>query len=131
MMVGATRCPCGTGKPCAQCCGLYIGGGAVPETPEQLMRSRYTAFVQGDADYLLATWHPSTRPARLELEPGIRWLGLKILRTAAGGSVGAEGFVEFVARYRVGGTSARCPVKRRRAPGPMPRGSAFSRVRAP
>jgi SEC-C motif-containing protein len=79
---------------------------AVPATPEQLMRSRYTAFVRGDVAYLLATWHPSTRPERLALEAGVKWLGLKILRTPPVSEDDEEGFVEFVARYRVGGDRA-------------------------
>ena len=45
---------------------------------ESLMRSRYTAFVQQRADYLLATWHASTRPAELDFEPGLKWLGLDV-----------------------------------------------------
>ena len=72
------------------------------------MRSRYTAYVRGRADYLLQTWHPATRPAALDLssEP-TRWLGLQILRAVAGGSEDAQGIVEFVARYKVGGKAYR------------------------
>ncbi len=57
------------------------------------MRSRYCAFVLGDAGYLLRTWHPRTRPEELELDPGITWLSLQVLDAAAGE-------VEFIARYR-------------------------------
>lgn len=62
------------------------------------MRSRYSAFVRADADYLLVTWHPSTRPATLDLEPGVRWLGLEIRGHWPMGEHRAE--VEFVARSR-------------------------------
>ena len=62
------------------------------------MRSRYSAFVRGDAAYLLATWHPSTRPASLDLEPGLRWLGLEVRAHRETGPDRAE--VEFVARSR-------------------------------
>lgn len=71
------------------------------------MRSRYSAFVLGLKDYLLASWHPRTRPRAADFDPGdsgTRWLGLRVLRTETA-SVD-EGIVEFVARYRVGGQSA-------------------------
>ncbi len=95
-------CPCGNttaeGRPLAfaDCCGRWLEQPA-PDA-EGLMRSRYSAFVRGDAAYLQATWHPSTRPATLELEPGIRWLGLQVRSHQATGADRAE--VEFVARSR-------------------------------
>ncbi len=46
------------------------------------MRSRYAAFVVGDADYLWRTWHPRTRPAQVELDPSVRWTGLEVLEAA-------------------------------------------------
>ena len=69
------------------------------------MRSRYSAFVLGDTDYLLRTWHPSTRPASVELEAGEQWLGLDIRHHVITGEHSAE--VEFVARFRVGGRAVR------------------------
>ena len=69
------------------------------------MRSRYTAFVLERADYLLASWHASTRPATLDFEPGARWLGLDVRSQRSTGADRAE--VEFVARYRVGGRAVR------------------------
>lgn len=65
------------------------------------MRSRYTAFVRGDRDHLLATWHVSTRPASLDLDPGARWLGLEVRDCRDTGPDQAE--VEFVARSRLAG----------------------------
>ena len=59
-------------------------------------RSRYSAFVVGDPAYLLATWHPSTRPPALELDPGVRWLGLDVLPARAGVEVLKLGAVEEV-----------------------------------
>lgn len=68
------------------------------------MRSRYSAFVCGNEAYLLATWHPDTRPASLRLEDDpVEWLGLSVMHSEAGGSGDSEGFVTFVARYRAGG----------------------------
>jgi SEC-C motif-containing protein len=63
------------------------------------MRSRYSAFAVGDAAYLLRTWHPSTRPATLELERGTRWTRLEVLGTTGGGLLHQEGTVEFRAHY--------------------------------
>ena len=64
------------------------------------MRSRYSAFALGDQAYLLRSWHPTTRPADLTLDPGQRWTRLEILSTTAGGLFHAEGTVEFRAHYR-------------------------------
>ena len=69
------------------------------------MRSRYSAFVLGLADYLLATWHPGTRPAAIHFEPGLRWLGLQIKHHASTGADAAV--VEFVARSKLGGRAHR------------------------
>jgi SEC-C motif-containing protein len=64
------------------------------------MRSRYSAFALGDAAYLLRTWHPDTRPARLDLDEDRRWTGLEILETTGGTAFHARGTVAFRARYR-------------------------------
>lgn len=63
------------------------------------MRSRFTAFAVGDERYLLATWHPSTRPPSLHLEPEIQWRKLEILATTGGGETDDEGTVEFIAHF--------------------------------
>ncbi|WP_042424748.1 YchJ family protein [Comamonas granuli] len=106
-------CPCGRtdarGRllPHAQCCGPYLAGPQALSAPDaqSLMRSRYSAFVQGRADYLLATWHASTRPAQLDLDPATRWLGLEVRAHRALGADHAE--VEFIARFRVAGRAVR------------------------
>jgi SEC-C motif-containing protein len=64
------------------------------------MRSRYSAFAVGDAAYLLRTWHPSTRPQQLVLDPDLRWYRLDILATHRGGMLDTDGTVEFRAHYR-------------------------------
>ncbi len=90
-----TPCPCGLGPTYDACCGRWT---ALPApSPELLMRSRYTAHARGDADHLLATWHPSTRPPALDLDPGVRWAGLEVL--AASGPLESRGRVSFRARY--------------------------------
>ena len=69
-----------------------------PATAEALMRSRYDAFVRCDEQWLLDTWHASTRPASVDFEPGARWLGLEVRDHRAIDDDHAE--VEFVARMR-------------------------------
>jgi SEC-C motif domain protein len=92
-------CPCGSGGRYAQCCGP-VHAGAPAATAEALMRSRYSAFVRGDGPYLLASWHPSTRPAELDLDAGVTWRRLQIVDTVAGGTGDADGVVEFRAAHR-------------------------------
>ncbi len=70
-----------------------------PETAEELMRSRFDAFKRADAAWLLRTWHPSTRPAALDLGDNPRWRGLQIIETVEGGPSDAAGVVEFRATY--------------------------------
>ncbi|MEV6342485.1 YchJ family metal-binding protein [Actinoplanes sp. NPDC051851] len=72
--------------------------------PEALMRSRFSAFALNRADYVLATWHPQTRPARIDDDPGLRWTRLEVLESSGGGLFDAEGTVTFRAHYREGGT---------------------------
>lgn len=64
------------------------------------MRSRYSAYAVGHVDHLVRTWHPRTRPADLESLPAVVWVGLEVLRTAAGGPDDDTGEVEFRARFR-------------------------------
>jgi SEC-C motif domain protein len=97
--VPVRRCPCGTGLPFPECCGRLHDGTVTAATAEQLMRSRYSAFALGDAAYLLATWHPATRPGALDLDRDVRWTGLEVLATTGGSLLSAEGTVEFRAHY--------------------------------
>ena len=100
------ECPCGSGQAYADCCGVWHGGlgmGVHAPTPEALMRSRYSAYVLGLIEYLLATWHPSTAPGELELSP-IKWLGLEVRHAEMAGDAG---IVEFVARCKVNGRAER------------------------
>lgn len=99
---GTPPCPCGAAMAYDACCGRFHGGEAEAATAEQLMRSRYSAFARGDAAYLLATWHPSTRPRRVRFDPDRRWVGLDLLATSGGGLLDAEGSVEFVAHHQRG-----------------------------
>jgi SEC-C motif domain protein len=67
------------------------------------MRSRYSAFAYGDADYLFRTWHPRTRPVDVTTDPDIAWTGLRVIDTLAGGPDDDSGEVEFTARYESAG----------------------------
>lgn len=107
-------CPCQPGdlrKPAtySACCGRYHAGGLQyleAPTAEALMRSRYSAFVKRQVDYLLATWHPRTRPERLEPDvSGVRWLGLEVRRHQPVDDTHAV--VEFVARNKYAGRAQR------------------------
>lgn len=64
------------------------------------MRSRYSAFAVGDAEYLLRTWHPGSRPHSLELDSEQRWVRLDIVRTVRGDLLDVDGVVEFTAYFR-------------------------------
>ncbi|GAA3076344.1 YchJ family protein [Streptomyces olivoverticillatus] len=101
-ITSASPCPCGLDDTYGSCCGALHAGRGTAATAERLMRSRYSAFVVGDAPYLLRTWHSSTRPVGLDFDPDIRWTGLDILATRAGSAFHTEGTVEFRAHYRVG-----------------------------
>ena len=99
-MPAPDRCPCLSGETYDSCCGRLHRGEAAAPTAEQLMRSRYSAFAVGDAEYLRATWHPRTRPHDLDLDPDLRWYRLDVLATAAGGPFDTTGPVEFRAHHR-------------------------------
>ena len=106
-------CPCGRtdakSRPLLRsaCCGPWLDDFAARPAPdaESLMRSRYSAFVERNADYLLATWHPDRRPSGIDFEPGCKWLGLEVRQARSSGPVSAE--VEFVARSRLAGRAQR------------------------
>ena len=104
-------CPCGRSGSASkgrsrtvtfgECCSPLLQGKQFAVDAEALMRSRYTAYVLGDAAYLRRSWHPDTCPADLSLDAGVQWLGLKIERHTRISSTHAE--VVFIARYRLDG----------------------------
>lgn len=99
------RCPCLSGLTYDACCGRFHSGAAHAPTAEQLMRSRYSAFARGEREYLLRTWHRSTRPDDLTLDEDTRWYRLDILATSAGTPFDTSGTVEFEA-FRKGPAGA-------------------------
>jgi SEC-C motif-containing protein len=101
-------CPCGKGETLETCCGPLLAGKALPETAEALMRARYTAYTQGNIDYIVDTHDPDRRGEvdRRNTEAWSKqseWLGLEILSTDKGGPEDEVGVVEFVARYKLKG----------------------------
>ncbi len=101
-----SACHCGSGRPYAACCGPLHTGAENAASAEALMRSRYSAYVRKLEDYLLATWHPDTRPSELDLAADdSKWLGLEVRKHAVQDDTHAT--VEFVARYRIAGKGHR------------------------
>lgn len=102
---GRDLCPCGTGRAHDACCGALHRGERPAASAEELMRSRYAAYALGDTAYLLATWHPSTRPASVALDPAITWQRLEVLGAEDGQPGDEVGYVEFRAHFRHGSGS--------------------------
>ena len=105
----SSLCPCGSAVEYSLCCQPYLTGAKVAPNPSHLMRSRYTAFVVKQADYLIRTWHPSCHAAafRADIEAGFastQWLGLTVFEQSME-KTGTEGYVSFVARFNENGKS--------------------------
>lgn len=97
-------CPCGSLQTYAECCQRFWATQQKPSTAEQLMRSRYTAFVLQKAQYLVDTHHPDFREvdALSSLKKsfkGSQWQGLEIIDTQLGQSSDSTGIVEFKATF--------------------------------
>ena len=97
-------CPCKSRETYGTCCEPFHLGRAKPETAEQLMRSRYSAYFFRLVDYLVRTTHPDSRPPDLKsrIEESIyqtNWRFLTILGSSKGGKDDKTGKVEFVAEY--------------------------------
>jgi len=98
------QCPCGSKLPYAECCGPLIAGAQLATTAKQLMRSRYSAYVKKEMDYLLSSLHPDHRAdydeksSRAWAEHA-QWHGFEILKISAGGPDDREGEVEFSASF--------------------------------
>ena len=102
-MTKPADCPCGSGDVYAACCGL-LHDGVPAETALALMRSRYTAYVRGDVDYLAATQRaPIDRAGVATWSRDTIWLGLEIVVVERGGPDDSDGVVEFIARGATNG----------------------------
>ncbi|MXN65079.1 zinc chelation protein SecC [Stappia sp. GBMRC 2046] len=101
-------CPCGSKRDYDACCGRFHSGEGVPETAEELMRSRYSAYVRREMDYLEETLWPAKRrhfdkQAAERWATESAWVGLSVLKSEAGGKDDARGTVLFIARFFAGG----------------------------
>ncbi|MEX0740791.1 MAG: YchJ family metal-binding protein [Pseudohongiella sp.] len=95
------KCPCGSNKRLPACCGAFHAGTATPRTAKQLMRSRYSAYALGGlGDYLLQTWHPTTRPAVSAADMGAADTGWVQLDIVDSHQQGNSAMVEFKAYWR-------------------------------
>jgi SEC-C motif-containing protein len=94
--INVNSCPCGSAKALNECCLPYINGALPAPAAEALMRSRYTAYALQNEQYLLDSWHASTRPESIIIDPSAQWLRLSILNSN-------NDHVEFVATYRLQG----------------------------
>ncbi|MEL7293767.1 MAG: YchJ family protein [Pseudomonadota bacterium] len=97
-----SSCPCGNPSPYKTCCALVHHDHSQAKTPEQLMRSRYSAHVMGLVDFVVATYHPSceAEKQRLEISESVDsdWNGLEVIRCEQGRHT-EEGFVTFKAYF--------------------------------
>lgn len=97
-------CPCCSQLAYDACCGPLISGAARAETAEQLMRSRYSAYVKGEMGYLFETTHPDGRKGydhdgTKEWSENSEWQKLEILAVRGGAAGDQVGEVEFKAYY--------------------------------
>ena len=98
------NCHCGTTKTYQDCCEVFHRNNGKTETAEQLMRSRYSAFVLADGDYLMGTHHQSTRPIKekkaiVKWAKSVQWIKLEVLETSKGSKDDIEGTVTFNAYF--------------------------------
>lgn len=101
-----SQCPCGRQRDFESCCAPLISRKTFPKTAEQLMRSRYSAYVKCDVDYIFFSSGPSVRKefdekSTRKWAESAEWNGLEILETEAGGEDDDAGRVEFIAHYTV------------------------------
>lgn len=94
-------CPCGSGASFDLCCRRFLAGKALPQTPLELMRSRYTAYTCHDSRYIRQTWYPGSRPeGAINTDTAIKWTRLEIIRSHTGQN---DGLVEFIAHCKING----------------------------
>lgn len=102
------KCSCGSLKSYEECCERFISGKATPETAEELMKSRYTAYTIHDIDYIMNTHEPSrlneiSREILADWSNSSKWISLEIVKTENGEMNDKEGIVEFIAKYEIHG----------------------------
>jgi SEC-C motif-containing protein len=101
-------CPCNSGKPFGECCGPVLEGEREAQTPEALMRARYSAYVTGNIPFLKTSAVKAVQDEFDERSSEMwsraaKWHGLEIIRTEMGGPGDVTGVVEFRAVYTANG----------------------------
>jgi len=109
-MESIEKCPCGSGQQYGMCCMSIITGEKKAETAEQLMRSRYSAYVKKEFEHVYNSYHPDTKKhfsvdAIKAQSDEINWIGLDVRDIERGLAEDEEGFVSFSAQYQMNGQS--------------------------
>lgn len=102
------KCPCGSGHLYSKCCGRFIDNGELPQTPEQLMRSRYVAYTLANIDYIKNTMRGKALEGFEPIEAKVwaqacDWKNLKVVSAPAVPAMAQQGFVEYIASYKLNG----------------------------
>ncbi len=101
-------CPCGSKKKYNECCQIIHRDLTQITNLKQLVQARYAAFVHRDSEFLINSWHSSTRPkSTIRFNPQQQWIGLKIISTKGGTEKDSTGEVTFVARFKINGKATR------------------------
>jgi SEC-C motif-containing protein len=97
-------CPCGSHKRYLECCGACIRKKISAETPEALMRSRYTAYVENDIQYIQKTMRglALSNFNKREAKKKVEWIGLEVMNASIDSDNPEIGFVEFKVKYKLG-----------------------------
>ncbi len=100
MIEQSSPCLCGSQKTYIECCGVFHDNLALPQTAEQLMRSRFTAYAMRNVEYLLSSWDKTKRPDTIDFsKDNSTWTRLEIVSTKKGTEKDSKGIVEFKAYY--------------------------------
>ncbi len=91
-------CICGNEKDFNECCGPIISKEKLPQSAEELMRSRYSAYVQANGEYLVYSAVKDNQYQEdialiEEFSNSVEWLKLDVLEVT-------PNTVEFKAYYR-------------------------------
>jgi len=100
-------CPCGSDKNYSECCEPIIKKTALAESPEALMRSRYSAYAKGEVHWLRDSLEEKQRKdfdekGARQWSANSEWLGLKIVQSKVEEN---SGWVEFAAKFKQDGVA--------------------------
>ncbi len=112
------QCSCDNSTDYAACCGRFISGNAVAETPEQLMRSRYSAYSMANIDYIVQTMRGTAlqgfdKQHARQWAQAATWQGLQVVHTEMDADKADVGYVEFIAKFQLDGQNQQIHEKSR------------------